>query len=108
MMYETSSDWIQTIIHQSRQWLVPHVEFLFAHADSVDTIQKLFQTPLSGAYTFATMVSQLGNYLANVNKWSPNLTHADVLTHLATLQQMSTASPTIAVPCPTPQSSDWH
>jgi hypothetical protein len=72
--------------------MVPHVEFLFAHADSVDTIQKLFQTALSGAvldvttYTFATIVSQLGDFLANGYKWSPDLTHADVLTHLATLQ----------------------
>jgi hypothetical protein len=67
------------------------MEFLFAHADSVDTTQKLFQTALSGAvsdftmYTFATMVSQLGNCLANSCKYLPDLTHTDILTHLATL-----------------------
>jgi hypothetical protein len=69
-------------MHHLRQWLP--TEFLFAHADSVDTIQKLFQTALSDAvldftiYTFAIMVSQLG--------WLPDLTHVDVLTHLVTLR----------------------
>jgi hypothetical protein len=98
--------------HDAVKEMVPHADFLLAHADSVDTIQKLFQTALPGTlsdfttYTLATMVAQLGSYLSSGGKWTTDLSYADVLARLATLRRTTMTSPIPPAPSPISHSSD--
>ena len=81
---------LNPIHHSAVKAMVPHIDFLFAHTGSVDTIQKLFNMALAGkvsdftTFTLATLVSQLGSYLANGFEWLPSLTHIQQA-HLPTL-----------------------